>query len=55
MENADRKLIEWVQRQINRGDTRIRLPANLLSGASEEALEQVRQLCRLNGVEVVEM
>jgi hypothetical protein len=48
----DQELIEWVQRQINSGATRIALPGHLVANASDEALEEVRRLCRLNGVSV---
>jgi hypothetical protein len=49
---ADRELTEWVQRQINTGSTQIVLPGPLVANASHEALEEVRRLCRLNGVSV---
>ena len=48
----DQNLIQTVQRLINSGRTRIRIPASLLNRASEKALEVVRQLCKLNGIEV---
>ncbi len=50
--NTDRELIDWVQRQINTGTRRIVVPGHLLTNASEEVIEEVRRLCRLNGVSV---
>jgi len=50
--NTDRELIDWVQRQINTGTRRIVVPGRLLTNASEEVIEEVRRLCRLNGVSV---
>ena len=49
---TDRELIEWVQRQINSGATRIVLPGHLVVNASDTALEEVRRLCKLNRVSV---
>jgi hypothetical protein len=50
--STDAALFEYVQRVINSGATRIVLPKSLVEGASREALETVRQLCNLNGVNV---
>lgn len=50
--NADRELIAWVQRQINSGSRRIVVPGNLLTNASEMVVEEVRRLCKLNGVTI---
>lgn len=50
--DTDRELINWVQRQINTGATRIMVPGHLVAGASDEALEEIRRLCKLNGVAV---
>jgi len=50
--NADRELIDWVQRQINTGARRIVVPGHLLTNASEEIIEEVRRLCQLNGVSI---
>jgi len=50
--DSDRELLAFVQRQINTGTTRIRIPVRLMASASDEALEAVRQLCKLNGVAV---
>jgi len=52
---ADRALIDHVNRLINRGDTRISLPGRLVAAASEEARAAVRDLCRINGVEIAEV
>jgi len=50
--NTDRELIDWVQRQINSGAKQIVLPGFLVTGASNETLEEIRRLCMLNGVSV---
>ena len=52
MSNTDRELIDWVQRQINSGAKQIVLPGFLVTGASNETLEEIRRLCMLNGVSV---
>ncbi len=49
---ADQQLMEYVQEMINTGKTQITLPGHLLENASEEALDEVRRLCKLNGVEL---
>lgn len=50
--HADRELIDWVQQQINTGARRIVVPGYLLTNASEAVVEEVRRLCKLNGVSV---
>ena len=49
---ADGELIEWVQRQINTGARRIVLPGHLVANASDTALEEVRRLCKMNGMSI---
>jgi len=48
----DNKLIKYVQYSINSGAKTIGVPMSLLNGASKEAIETVRQLCKLAGVEL---
>ena len=50
--NADRELIDWVQREINSGSRHIVLPGRLVSATSESTLEEIRRLCKLNRVRV---
>lgn len=50
--DADRALIEFVQRQINTGTTRIVLPGHLVARGSDVVLEEIRRLCKLNSVSV---
>jgi hypothetical protein len=50
--NADRTLIELVQRQLNSGATTVFLPAYLAADASDEVLDEIYRLCKLNGVTV---
>ena len=48
----DRSLVDYVQRLIRTGALRIRVPSSLIDGASQEAREAVRDLCRVNNVEI---
>jgi hypothetical protein len=50
--DADRKLIDLVQQQINSGSRQIVLPGHLVNAASEAVLDEIRRLCKLNGVSV---
>ena len=50
---ADYILIAYVQKAINSGIQRITISANLIKYASAEAVETVKQLCKLAGVEVI--
>ncbi len=49
---TDYALIAYVNQVINTGSTRIVIPMSLVQTASKEALETVRQLCKLAGVDV---
>lgn len=49
---ADRTLLEYVQSVIRTGATEIQIPSRMLSGAGRGAIEDVRQLCAINGVEI---
>lgn len=48
--DQDRALIDFVNRCINEGRRGITLPGSLVANASFDALDEVRRLCRLNGV-----
>lgn len=50
--NAESELIRVVQQQIDSGRTHVILPGHLVANASDGALEEVRRLCKLNGVSV---
>ena len=50
---SDVILLAYVQRLIRQGRTQIELPADLVTEASKEAIEEVRQLCKLCGVKIV--
>ena len=50
---SDQDLINYVNRAINSGAKEISIPASLLAGASKEAVEEVRRLCKLCGVNIV--
>ena len=49
---TDYALLAYVNQVINTGSTRIVIPMSLVQTASKEALETVRQLCKLAGVDV---
>lgn len=48
---TDRELLEYVNKAINSGCKSFGLPTSLLQSASKEAIEEVRRLCKINGVE----
>ena len=50
---SDVELLAYVQRLINSGKTQIELPADLVANASQEALDEMRRLCKLSGVKIV--
>jgi hypothetical protein len=50
--NAESELIRIVQQQINSGSRRVFLPGHLVNAASEAVLDEIRRLCKLNGVAV---
>lgn len=50
MNDSDRILINYVQREINSGKKKIIIPVYLAQNISEEAIIEIRRLCRLNGV-----
>ena len=43
----------YVQRMINSGTKQIELPGDLVANATEQALDEVRRLCKLCGVKIV--
>lgn len=47
------RLVQYIDKAINIGDTKIPVPASLLSAASPEGLVAASQLCKLNNVEIV--
>lgn len=50
---SDAMLLAYVQQLINQGRTKIELPSDLVANATEEALDEVRRLCKLSGVKTV--
>ena len=50
--DADQALVLYVQREINSGTRHIVIPMSHANAASRAAIEAVRQLCKLNGVEL---
>jgi len=49
----DLLMIEYVNRIINRGDTVVAVTRSMMDQASPLAIEQVRQLCKINKVELI--
>jgi hypothetical protein len=45
-------LLNYVRKELNRGKTKIDIPAPILTGVSDEVLIEIRRLCKLNGVSV---
>lgn len=54
-DTADRHLLNYVQSEIRTGTRHISIPFVLVEGASEGALEEVRQLCALSGVKISDL
>ena len=50
---SDAMLLAYVQRMINSGTKQIELPGDLVANATEEAMDEVRRLCKLCGVKIV--
>lgn len=50
--NDDLILLEFVDRLLRTGATRIAIPMSLVQSASKEGVEEVRRLCKLAGVEI---
>ncbi|GEM_PF-2010485 len=48
---ADKALLDYVNSRINTGARKIEIPAQLVAGASEECLEEMRRLLKVAGVE----
>jgi len=52
MNSPDDRLLNYVKRRVRRGDTQIRVPSSLLARASEAARRDVRELCRVNSIDL---
>jgi hypothetical protein len=52
MNSNDVMLIDYVRRMINAGARKIVIPMYLMQHASHEALDEIRRLCKLNGLEL---
>ncbi len=50
---SDQALVDYVQRAVATGTTTIEIPAELLSNASKEAVDEMRRYCKLCGVTMV--
>lgn len=49
---ADQQLLDYVQRLIRTGTTRIDIPSELVEFASDEAIREMKALCQLSGVRI---
>jgi hypothetical protein len=50
MASSDRQLLQYVKREVRKGSTEIRVPSSLFASASKLAKQDVRELCRVNGI-----
>jgi hypothetical protein len=50
---SDWNFINFVQMELRAGKTRIKIPAELLQGASEEAMNEAKALVKLSGAKIV--
>lgn len=51
--SAELALIRYVDRMIRTGARQVEVPERLVVGVSAEALDEVRRLCKINGVKIV--
>ncbi len=49
---SDEMLFAYVNQMLNSGLRDIAIPASLLNNASQEALAELRRLCKINGVDI---
>ncbi len=49
----DRILVEFVQKEINKGKTKIVIPEYLIRNASNEILVEIKRLCKLANAEII--
>ena len=52
-QGSDLKFINFVQMELRTGKTRIKIPAELLQGVSEEAMSEAKALIKLSGAKIV--
>jgi len=55
MYSKDQQLIDYVNRAINSGDTKITIPLSLFQGVKKETIKEVKRLCKLTGVKIEEI
>ncbi|MFW6148098.1 MAG: hypothetical protein ACOC6B_06890 [Thermodesulfobacteriota bacterium] len=53
MTSADQDLLNWLNREINTGKTKIVVPAYLLENTTPDVLAEARRLAKLNGCELL--
>jgi len=52
-QGSDLKFINFVQSELRAGKTRIKIPAELLQGVSDEAMNEAKALIKLSGARIV--
>lgn len=50
---SDQLLMDYVQRAVATGKTTIKVPAELFTNASKEALAEMKSYCKLCGVKII--
>lgn len=51
--DPDMRLVRYIDRAINSGEKKIRVPSQLLAEASPDGIDAASKLCKLNNVEIV--
>lgn len=49
----DMMFINFIQRELRAGKQKVRIPAELLQGVSEEAMKEGKALIKLSGAKIV--
>jgi hypothetical protein len=50
--SAEKILINYVQNEINSGKKKIIIPADLIRDVKKGTFDEIKNLCKLNGVEL---
>lgn len=53
MNTADQKLLNWINKEINTGKTKILVPVALLEPMTPKGVAEARHLEKLNGRELI--
>jgi hypothetical protein len=52
-QGCDLKFINFVQSELRAGKAKIKIPAELLQGVSDEAMNEAKALIKLSGAKIV--